>query len=79
MQVSTVTQSLMEQFFPEAVKRRREEVTKSTATMTLHNAVFRASDPALRQVGEPERAEQRVVTTSPCYLSRGNPSQLWGA
>jgi hypothetical protein len=65
MQVSTGFRSLMEQLYPEAVKRRREEVTESTATMTLHNAVFRASDPALRQVGEPERAEERVVTTSP--------------
>jgi hypothetical protein len=64
MQVSTVTQSLMEQFFRKAVKRRREEVTKSTATMTLHNAVFRASDPALRQVGEPYRAEELVVMSS---------------
>eukprot|EP00242_Pyramimonas_sp_CCMP2087_P002232 CAMPEP_0198229998 /NCGR_PEP_ID=MMETSP1445-20131203/114421_1 /TAXON_ID=36898 /ORGANISM="Pyramimonas sp., Strain CCMP2087" /LENGTH=158 /DNA_ID=CAMNT_0043910489 /DNA_START=679 /DNA_END=1155 /DNA_ORIENTATION=- len=58
-QVSTVTQSLMEQFFPEAVKRRREEVTKSTATMSLHTAVFRASDPALRQTME-QRVQQET-------------------
>ena len=66
--MSTVCRSLVEQMYPEAVKRRREEVTKSAATMILHNAVFRASDPALRQVGEPECAEERVVPTIPCYL-----------
>ena len=42
---------MMDKFFPEAVKLRREEVKQRAATQLLHTAIFSKSDPAMIQVG----------------------------